>query len=173
MAEIIFIYNGNKTNIQCNLDDKMKEICQKFAIKTQNDINIIYFIYNGNIINENLTFSEHINEEDKKKNIMNILVYDNENKKIRECLFKSKEIICPICKENNLININDYKINLYGCKYKHNIRNILLKDYENTQKIDISKIICDKCKLVNKSNTYNNELYICLIVILIYIHYAN
>ena len=112
----------------------MKEICKKFAIKTQNDINKIYFIYNGNIINENLIFSEHINDEDKKINIMNILVYDGSNIKKKECLIKSKEIICPICKENNIININDYKINLFGCKYKHNIRNILFKDYESTNR---------------------------------------
>ena len=53
-------------------------------------------------------------------------------------------------------------INLFDCKYKHNIENILLKDYKNTQNIDTSKIICNKCKIANKSNTYNNELYICI-----------
>ena len=32
---------------------------------------------------------------------------------------------------------------------------------KNTQKIDISKIISNICNINNKSNTYNNEFYIC------------
>ena len=46
-------------------------------------------------------------------------------------MIKSNEIICPTCKENIFINLNDYKINLFNCKNKHNIRNILLKSYED------------------------------------------
>ena len=34
MAEIIFRYNGNETRMQCNKDEKMKEICKRFALKT-------------------------------------------------------------------------------------------------------------------------------------------
>jgi len=41
----------------------------------------------------------------------------------------------------------------------HEINNLLLNEYENN--IDISKIICDNCKIKNKSNTYNNEFYRC------------
>ena len=93
---------------------------------------------------------------------MNILVYDINNINDKENICISDEIICPICKENILINIKDYKMNLFDCKYKHNIKNIFIKDYKNTQNIDISKIICNKCKIANKSNTYNNELYICI-----------
>ena len=43
------------------------------------------------------------------------------------------EIICPECKENCIINIKDYKINLFGCKNGHNINNILFQNYESTQ----------------------------------------
>ena len=45
----------------------------------QIDINKIYFIYNGNKINENFTFSEVINSEDKERNKMNILVSETQN----------------------------------------------------------------------------------------------
>ena len=72
-------------------------------------------------------------------------------KKIKEeilWIIKSKEIICPKCNENILIKIDNYKINLFNCKNNHNIDNILLNEYENN--IDISKIICDKCKLKKK-----------------------
>ena len=46
---------------------------------------------------------------------------------------------------NHLINIKNYKINLQGCKNKHIFNNILLNKYEETQEIDLSKILCDIC----------------------------
>ena len=112
MAELIFLYNGNETKIQCNKDEKFKEICQRYITKIQIDPDKIYFIYNGNRINDDLNFYEHINEEDKKRNKMNILVYDINNLNDKENICISDEIICPICKENILINIKDYRINL-------------------------------------------------------------
>ena len=94
---------------------------------------------------------------------MNIIVYDiYENEIVEEKIEKSKEIICPKCKENILIEIKDYKINMYDCKNKDIIENIKIKEFENTQKIDISKIICNECKKVNKANVYKNEFYKCL-----------
>ena len=99
-----------------------------------------------------------ISKEDKERNIMNILVNEIYKTVIKENIIKSKEIICPKCYENIFIKIEEYKINLFNCKNKHNINNILLKDYGN---IDISKIICDICKVKNKSQTYNNEFYRC------------
>ena len=38
---------------------------------------------------------------------------------------------------------------------------IKLDDFNNKQKIDISQIICDKCKNNSKANTFNNEFFIC------------
>ena len=104
MAKVIFTYNGNETIIQCNIDEKMKDICQRFAKKLQIEIDKIYFIYNGSKINEELNFNEQANEEDRKRNIMNVLVNDINDRK-EEKIVKSKEVICPICKENILINI--------------------------------------------------------------------
>lgn len=43
-SKAIFIYNGNTTIIQCNLNDKMKEICQKFSSKIQVDLNNLFYI---------------------------------------------------------------------------------------------------------------------------------
>ena len=62
----------------------------------------------------------------------------------------SNEIICPICKEIVLIQIHDYKIDLNECKDGHKLNNILINEFENNQMIDISKIICDECKLIIK-----------------------
>ena len=75
-------------------------------------------------------------------------------------------IICPECKESILINIKNYKINLSKCKNGHEIKNILLKDYEKTQYIDISKINNNnKCiKHNNNFDKYCNDcnLNICI-----------
>ena len=161
MISVIFNYKGKDIIIQCNINDKIKDIYKKYEIKIGIDISKLYFIYNGNKINDNLNLNEIINEEDKRRNIINILVYENNETIIKENEIISKEIICPECKENILIRIDEYKINLYNCKNNHNINNILIKEYENKEKIDISKIICDKCKIKNKSNTYNNEFYRC------------
>ena len=76
-------------------------------------------------------------------------------------IVKSKLVKCPECKENIRIKMNDYKIKLYDCKNGHNIENILLEEYENTQKIDISEIKYNICNINNKSNTFNNEFYVC------------
>ena len=48
----------------------------------------------------------------------------------------NKDVICPICQENCFIKINNYKINLFGCKNGHNMNNILFKDYYNSQNIN-------------------------------------
>ena len=130
----------------------MKNIFNKFIIKTQIDNNLVYYLYKGNRINEELEI-EKLNEDiNNIKIIVNKINEENKNNNI----IKSKDIICPKCKEKILIKINNYIIELYNCKNGHNINNILLDEYEKTQYIDISKIICDKCKEKNKSNIYNN-----------------
>ena len=83
-------------------------------------------------------------------------------KKFNTSIIKSKYIICPKCKENINFKIINYKICLYECKNKHRINNIIFNEFEKTQLLDISQIICDICKQNNKSNTYKNEFYKCL-----------
>ena len=128
MAKVIFNYKGIETEIQCNINDKIKDIYKRYETKIGIDISKLYFIYNGNKINNNLALNEIINEEDKRRNIINILVNENNETIIKENIIKSKEIICPKCYENILIKINEYKINLFNCKNNHNINNILLND---------------------------------------------
>ena len=158
MAQVIFIFEGNNTIIQCNENDSMQNIIHNFVQSTGNEGNILYYLYNGNIINKELTFNEIANEFDKNNKRMNVIVYKIDEDK-NEII--SKDIICPTCKEIILLKIKNFKINLNGCKNNHNTDNILLNKYEETQKIDISKIICDICNKNNKGNTHNNEFYIC------------
>ena len=102
MAEVEFIYNGITTVIQCNINEKMKDICQRFKDKVNinNNMNIFYS-YNGKVgINEELTFEQISNSEDKGRNKMSILVYDNQAEAVlinKEDKIKSKNIICLEC----------------------------------------------------------------------------
>ena len=83
MASVIFNYNGKDTIIQCNINDKIKEIFKKYEIKIGVDISKLYFIYNGKKINDNLNLNEIINEEDKKRNMINILVNENNETELK------------------------------------------------------------------------------------------
>jgi len=159
MAEVEFIYKEKNINIYCNKDDKMKDICEKFIYKSQIDKNSTYYLYNGDKINEELTFEKTANDNNINK--ITILV-DSINEELNNNnLIESKNIICPICKDNIRIKIEDYKIKLYECKNHHIIDNIFLEEYQDTQNIDISKIICEICKEINKGNSHNNLFYRC------------
>ena len=161
MAEVIFSYQGNQTVIQCNTNEKMKDICLRFTSKLDINISKVFFLCNGVKLNEDLNFLD-INTGKDKTNKIIILVNDINEVIEKEKIILAKEIICPICKDNIFINFHNYKINLTKCKNNHTINNILIKDFKDTQKVDISKIKCDACKKSNKSETYNNEFYSCL-----------
>ena len=124
------------------------------------DENKLYFIYAGNLLDKELTFQESINDLDKGRNIIKILVgkepVTSKNKK-----YKSEEIICPKCNENSLLTIKDYKIKLFDCKNRHDCKNILITEFENTQLIDPKNTLCNNCKEKDIINSFNNEIYIC------------
>ena len=162
MVEIEFIFNNIKTIIQCDINGTMEDICKRYANKIQKDFKTIYFVYNGKNLNKELlkSFIQIANKIDKERKKMNLLVYEINIKKENK-LIKSKDIICPECGENIRMKINsNYEINLFDCKNGHNI-NISLKEFEKSQYIDESKIICDKCKENNKLNVYMKIFYKC------------
>ena len=156
MAEILFNYKGIETIIQCNINDKIKDIINKFIIKKEYKYKKLLFFYNKDKINKELSFSQLANKIDIKRKKMNIEVYnDAENtNNIDINIIKSKDVICPECKENILINIKEYKINLNQCKNNHIKNNITLDEYEKIQKLDLSGIKCDKCNEKNINDIY-------------------
>ena len=161
MSEIFFFYQSTKTMIECKKDELMKEICQKFANKVGININDLYFLYNGNKINENNTFAQQAISEDNTRNKMNIYVYECNDLKTKENKVKSNDIICPECGELSLLKISDYKINLSNCKNGHT-KELFFNEYEDTQYINEEKIICEICKKVSKAETFNKKFYKCL-----------
>ena len=162
MTEVTFVYEGSPTIIQCNKEDKMNNICQKFASKMKVDVNNLIFLYGGDQVNKELKFEDQAVNIDKERQQMSIIVKNlNEDEQKDENIQISKEIICPECLEPCLINIEDFKINLCGCEKDHKKTSLLLTDFKKTQMIDESKIICNFCEQ-NKSSSYEKKFYKCL-----------
>ena len=155
------IGGGNSVNIQTSGNESMNDVISKLSQKTQTDLSSSTFLYSGKTLNRSLTFENLANNLDKKRNQMNILVFFNDNDNENTFLIKSKEIICPTCKELCKINIYDYKIALYDCKNNHKIPNISFNDFDKSQMIDESNIICNLCKQRNKKESYKSQFYYC------------
>ena len=121
MAEAIFNYEGINTTIQCDLNEKMKDIIDKFIIKIQNKENNLYYLYNDTQINYELTFNQQANDIDKNRKKMNIIITKNVDNNIEDKKIPSKDVICPECNENILIDFENFKVNFHDCKNNHNI----------------------------------------------------
>ena len=98
-AIAFFTFKGREIKIECLEEDKMEDICQKFAQKILLNINSLLFLYGGAQINFELSFLEKANSIDKKNNEMKIIVYNNEN----------EGFVCPKCGEK--IELETEKIN--------------------------------------------------------------
>jgi len=164
MIEIEFLYIwNNNTIIQANYTDKFKDVLQKLRFKLNMNLNSVHYLYNGTIItNINLTINEIIKSFDKQNNKMSIQIIDLEKNEENDINIKTKQVICPQCKTIAKMDINNYRIRIYNCINNHDIKNILLENFEKDQKINISKIICDECKNRNKGNSYKQIFYRCI-----------
>ena len=164
MAQVEFIFYGYKTVIQCPIDEIFLSICNKYVSKIQAEIHNIYFLYDGNEIKEfnlQLPFNQVANVLDKERKIMTVLVFERVSTIVNNNIKISKQIICPLCLENTRMLMENYKIKFYECKNGHVINNILLKEYENKQKIDELKIMCYLCLKNSKAKSFNKQFYIC------------
>ena len=123
-AKIIFSFNGIEVHIQCTLEDKIKDICKKYATKIDNNINSLLFLYGGNQMNMELKFKEQASSIDIYNKEMNVLVYKNEN---------NDDFICPNC--NKKIKLNTEKID------EIILINNNIKDIINEIKFTIDNII--------------------------------
>jgi len=164
MSKVDFNFNGGSTIIQCNENDSMDSICSKFSDKIQIDKNKLIFSYNGkggNEFNKSLSFSEMANLEDKIKNKMSVLVFTNEGNNKSNNIIKSKVVICPECKEISKLNIKNYKVTISNCKNNHIKENLSLSEFEDSQKIDLSQILCHECKK-SKAETFQKKFNYCM-----------
>ena len=129
----------------------------------------LYFLYGAENISEqleDLTFGEFAKDIDKERKKINILAYEKDTGDKKEIedkkeMVRSKEIICPKCGEKAIINIDKYKVVIFGCKNKHKTEDISFFDFEKNQLIDESKIECSSCKVNNKANVFNKKIFVC------------
>jgi len=75
MTEVEFIYNGIPTIIQCNLTDKLENICLKFSTKMQIESKDLLFLHNGSQLN----FDSELNQLKLNSEKIKILVYNSNN----------------------------------------------------------------------------------------------
>ena len=141
MVTVEFINEGISLIIQYKPEDKMSEICSQYARKSQLDLNSIYFVSEGKILNKELTFSETT-----KTDSIKVLVFKHDKDPIVVNLNKTipKFIMCPTCKENTIINIENDKITMSGCRNGHELKNNLFNEFKATQEYDMTLIKCQK-----------------------------
>ena len=163
MVSVDFEMDQEHTIIQAELDEQFQDVINRYTQKTSYNPSSIYLILNGKPINPQQTVESQMSELNKQNRSMNVLVYlreeENPNKAVK---VKAKEIICPKCFEPCRIKTENFKLTLFDCVNNHKTEDILIKDFPETQKINISNIICDKCKIKNKGESYNYEFYKCL-----------
>ena len=144
------IYNNKITKIKCEPGEKMEDVYKKFSEKNSLDANSLDFWYKKRIIIQKIGIQDFLNYDGKKRNKIDIHATSKSHK-----YTKSNQVICPICGELALIKLKNFKISICECKYHHNIDDLNLKEFENSQLINE---ICDRCK-ENKTNF--PRFYIC------------
>ena len=161
MNKVEFCFNDVKFFVQCNNDDKMKDIIAKFLSKSGQTKNSVFFLYNGRIINDELVFNKCANSLDRSRNYMNVIVLESQGLNDESVnLIKSKYIICPKCNKHAYISIKDFKLSIVDCESDHKTRNLQINEFSKTQYVDQSKIKCDKCQN-SKSGAPNNKFFVC------------
>ena len=152
----IFEYKDIKTIIECDISDMMIDICEKYGIKTQKEINKFFFIYNGNLINMNLKYKEQKNGKDKILENMDIIVEDKieiedkiKTKKENNIYKDGNYIISEVIIDKNLLNKEIRILNSYE-EFKRKTK--WFKGFEGENNYKNEKEI-KKCKI-----KINNEL---------------
>ena len=148
MIQIQFEFNQQLTTVQSNLDEKFKFVIDKYLQKSLLNPNNIIFLLKGKKINPEEKIENQMNEIDKQNQNLKVLVQliEEENPNIQETI-KSKEIICPVCYEPCRIKSDNFKLELFGCINNHITKDIKIKDFPTTQKLNIANIICQNVKL--------------------------
>ena len=160
MAKVVFIFNGKEIAIQCEKEDKMKDICNKFSIKIDININSLLFIYGGSKINYELTFKQQANSMDNNINEIKILVYQKE-KDMLKCQKCGETIHLYIL--DNILKYNEEQKDIF-IEMKSQIDNIIKLNNirDMIRKIKLIKILLDNLISENEKsskdiqNTLNN-----------------
>ena len=139
MSTFIFIYNGSEIEIPFEKNERLSEIIRRFCLKVGVTKENMNFLYDGIILNEQTTENKILMNQNDQKYI--IIVQNDSNNTSKDVMIKSKAIICPQCQEPAIISIDNYHLTISGCKNGHKTEDIKIKDFYDTQKINITKIL--------------------------------
>ena len=162
MTQVEFNYEQKITKIQAELTDSFTDIVDKFVNKSNLDKNNLYCIFHGKELENNEILGNKMNDTEKDNKKISILVFPIDDDSKNDKIIKSNGIICPDCQEICRYEIKDHRIKLYDCKNLHKKENIKLDEYMKTQNINLSKIICDRCKNTNRGTTTDYGFFYCL-----------
>ena len=157
MVEIEIKYKDELITVKCNENDILKNILEKSYKEMLPDISSLYFLYSGNIIDINFSFSQLATKIDKERKKMNILV-DDSGQSNDKC-FISPNPICGLCGQNVKIKLIDYKVVIYPCVNGHKDKILFLKDYDYFQNLFFSKKL--KCDICNENDIKYFYCYNC------------
>jgi hypothetical protein len=152
-VKIGFLFNGKKKTIEAGREEYMEDIFKKYSLEIKIEINNLFFLYNGNKIEEKIKLEEIINKNQIKDEIK-ILVFAIEDDDNKDYIKQSKQIICLKCKEICKINFNSYKIFLNNCPNGHCFSNLLFNEITNFEVVNEKDIVCNNCKN-SKSDSYS------------------
>ena len=102
-------------------------------------IESLFFLYNGGYIDTSIPLSRLINRHDRADKKLSILVYEIGEDGEINC-----SVICPKCYCEATLRIKDYKCFLI-CTVGHVFNGLSAQEFKETQKIELSKIVCDIC----------------------------
>ena len=162
MITIKFDFQQIESEIIANPMEKFEIIARKFVNDNQIQINDIFFLSNGRIIEMDDIINNIMSSLERQNNEMKILVIPlktiininnyvnniNNNNVINNNIINNDinnndigdihyhEVICPFCKESCNFEMKNYRITLSGCKNGHKLENIKLNEYLDHQKIE-------------------------------------
>ena len=159
-----FIFNNQKTEFNFNKSDLIQNILSSFATKINRKIEDFNFLYCGEkLVNYE---SKTLSDLSPKDNMINISVYEKNQKEENSggkimpenvSLKVSEHIICPRCKFMSEIDINNFKVYITNCNNNHSMPGLFMNDFNTTQYIDESRILCQECKKSQKELLISTE----------------
>lgn len=157
-VKIIFMYEIKNFCILCNSNDEMVDILKKLISKLNPKANIedYEYLFEGKELSTESTLAKNVNLEpysSQKEIIISV------KRRLRICK-------CPKCKCNDcIINLKNYQIGFYGCRYDENKKHQIIDiydNYRNNQAIDLREIRCHEPGCEKNLQNEQYDFYKCL-----------
>ena len=138
-AKVIFTLDGINSTLECCIEDKMGDICKKFATKEDKMINSLLFIYEDKQVNFELSFEDQASPLDRQNSELKISVYKKENKELISNILLKEEI-------NEIIfSIGQIKDDINTIKLK--LENMIKKSLDDSTTKHLEKCNTTFCKI--------------------------